>query len=224
MRMSVGLEISSFALSSRLGRVFYLDPGDAGVEDGGGAVGDGKFVVPGRDTAPLLVEGEGAFDDVAILVCVRVEGGWSATAAPSPFAGADLVAFLWDHGRDSSASKPTADHSTGVSLVSQNRVGAGSWPAATRARNPDIGQNVLQHGPVVALAAGDHYREGSALAVDGVMDFRRPPTPGSSDPMTRRLNLRQWQILVIRGSPLCPGQGGWCSSHADAHGRSSRPR
>ena len=106
-----------------LGRVFYLDPGDAGVEDGGGAVGDGKFVVLGRDAAPLLVEGEGAFDDVAILVCVRVEGGWSATAAPSPFAGADLVAFLWDHRRDSAASQPTADHTTGVALSAKTASG-----------------------------------------------------------------------------------------------------
>ena len=48
----------SQALLNLLGRVSYTDPADAGVEDGGGAVGDGEFVVAGGDAAPLLVEGE----------------------------------------------------------------------------------------------------------------------------------------------------------------------
>lgn len=55
-------------------------PGDDGVEDCGGAVDGGEFVVAGGQATPLFEVGEAAFDDVALAVVERVEGGWPAAA------------------------------------------------------------------------------------------------------------------------------------------------
>ncbi len=45
-----------------------FEPGEDGGEDDAGAVGDGVLVVSGGQSAPLLVDVEGAFDDVAAFV------------------------------------------------------------------------------------------------------------------------------------------------------------
>lgn len=69
----------------------------------------------------------------------------------------------------------------------------------------------------MALAAGDHDRQRSTFTVDGVMDLRRQPATRPSDAMPGWLSLLIGQILVIRGSPLCLGQGGTCSLRAGGH-------
>jgi hypothetical protein len=43
------------------------------VEDGGGAVGQGQFVIAGGQASPLLDDVEAALDDVAALVVCSVE-------------------------------------------------------------------------------------------------------------------------------------------------------
>lgn len=50
-----------------------LGPGDDGVEDGGGAVDDGEFVVAGGQAAPLFEVAEAALDDVALAVVAGIE-------------------------------------------------------------------------------------------------------------------------------------------------------
>ena len=57
-----------------------LGPGDDSVEDCGGAVDDGEFVVAGGQAAPLLEVGEAAFDDVAVAVVAGVEAGRASSA------------------------------------------------------------------------------------------------------------------------------------------------
>ena len=54
------------------------DPGDDGVEDGGGSVDGGEFVVAGSQAAPLFEVAEAALDDVAFAVIGGVEGWWPA--------------------------------------------------------------------------------------------------------------------------------------------------
>jgi len=56
-----------------------------GVQDDGGAVGDGEFVVAGGQAAPLLDGVESALDHVAPLVIGGVEGRWAPSAGAASF-------------------------------------------------------------------------------------------------------------------------------------------
>jgi hypothetical protein len=51
-------------------------PSDDGVDDDGGAVDDGKCVVPGRQSSPLLDVAVATLDHVSVLVVdgVRLDG------------------------------------------------------------------------------------------------------------------------------------------------------
>ena len=73
--------------------LLYMDtrPGDGSGEDDGATVGDGVLVVAGGQTAPLLEQAEGAFDDVAPPIPVCVVGDRSATGRTATLAVALLV-------------------------------------------------------------------------------------------------------------------------------------
>jgi len=62
-----------------------------GIECDSGAVGDGEFVVSGRDAAPLLEDIEGLLDDGSALVGLAVEVHRSAAAGAFAFAVGDLI-------------------------------------------------------------------------------------------------------------------------------------
>lgn len=168
------------------------------MEDGAGAVGDGEFVVSGRDPAPLLDEREGSFDDVAVFVGVGVERGWSASSAALAFAGGDLVALLRDYGGDAAGAEHAPVHATGVGLVGCDRVRAGAWAPTADPGHADVVEDLFEHRSVVALPASDDDRQREAVTVDGVMDLRRQPATGAADTVTFRLDLIKRQILVIR--------------------------
>lgn len=55
-----------------------LGLGDDGVEDGGGLVDGGEFVVVGCQVVPLFEVVEVVFDDVVVVVVDGVEGWWPA--------------------------------------------------------------------------------------------------------------------------------------------------
>lgn len=61
------------------------------VDGDGGVVVDGKLVVPGGDGAVAFESVDGAFNCVALLVDLCVEGGRPAAWAASVLAVADLV-------------------------------------------------------------------------------------------------------------------------------------
>lgn len=197
--------------------------GEAGVEDGACSVGDREFVVACRDTAPLLDLREGALDDVAILVCVGIEGGWPAACGSLAFAGGDLVALVRDHRSDPAGAEHAPVHPTGIRIVGGDGVWSGAWPAASRSGNADVVEDLFEHRAVIALSTGHDDRQREAVPVDGVMDLRRQPAAGATDTVPCRFNLVPRQILVIRSCPLCPGRAGSCSSRADAPARSSHP-
>lgn len=187
------------------------------MEDRAGTVSDGEFVVAGRETSPLFDRREGSLDDVAILVCLGVEAGWSAAGTAFTFAGGDLVTLLRDDRGDPASTEHPAVHTAGVGLVRGNRVRAGAGPPGTRPGYPDVVEDLFEHDTVVALPAGDHDRERESFPVDGVMDLRGPSAAGAADAVTGGFNLVDRTIRVIRSGPLCPDRGGWCSSRADAH-------
>ena len=64
------------------------------MEDGSGSVGDGEFVVAGRDAAPLLDQCERPLDDVAVFVGVFVERRPAAALGAFVFADGDLITLL----------------------------------------------------------------------------------------------------------------------------------
>lgn len=55
---------------------------------------DGEFVGSHGQSAPLLEAVDAAFDGVALLVCLSVEGGWPAAESAASLAMADLVGGL----------------------------------------------------------------------------------------------------------------------------------
>lgn len=74
-------------------------------------VGLGGLVVAGGDASPLLQAVEAPFHDVAVCVCLAVEGWWAASVAASPGPVADLVGPFGDRVRDAVAAEPDADGS-----------------------------------------------------------------------------------------------------------------
>lgn len=167
------------------------------MEDGARAVGDGEFVVPGRDAAPLLHQREGALDYVSVLVRFGVEPWWPAAGAALALAGGDLVALLRDDRGDPAGSEHPAVHPTGVGLVRGNRVRAGAGPPGTDPWHPDVVEDLFEHRAVVALPAGDHDSQWQAVPVDGVMDLRGQTATGAADAMTSGFNVVGGQILVV---------------------------
>lgn len=96
------------------------------MEDGSGSVGDGEFVVAGRDAAPLLDQCERPLDDVAVFVGVFVERRPAAALGAFVFADGDLITLLGDHGPDPAGAEHAPVHSAAVGLVAQDSVGPGA--------------------------------------------------------------------------------------------------
>ena len=94
-----------------------------------------------------------------------------ATGAAAAFPGGDTVALFRDHRLDTPTAQLPADHTAGIPTISQHRIRASPCPSRPQARNVDLFQHGLKHRPVVALAAGDHQRQGTAVPVDGGMDL-----------------------------------------------------
>lgn len=58
------------------------------------------FVIPGRESSPLLDAVEASFDDVALLVGLGVEVDGPPAGSTSSLPVSDLVAAFGDHGFD----------------------------------------------------------------------------------------------------------------------------
>ncbi len=178
-----------------------------------------------RVAASLLLDvGEGPLDDIAVSVGVAVELRGPPALAALSFSGRDLVALFRDHRGDATFPEHAPIRPGRIRFVREDRIGTGPRTPTASPGNTDVVEHFPEHGPVVALPASDHDREREAVPVDGMMDLRRQPATRAADTVTCRFNLVKRQILVIRPCPLCPGRDGSCSSRADAHARSSRPR
>jgi len=115
------------------------DP-DRGEVDGS-AEGVVTFVVSGGHRPVGFELVDGAFDDVALLVGLGVEPGWSPTRAASPQPVLLLVRGFGDGGLDPASAQVGADRAAGVGLVAQHSTGSGPGPAESSALDPDRGQH-----------------------------------------------------------------------------------
>src|SRR5699024_8656874 len=142
------------------------EPGDGGAEDGAGAVGGGVFGVGGGDPAPLLGQAEPAFDDVAAGVGGLVQAWRAASAGAFALAGGNLIGFLRAHRLHTPGGEHSPSLARGVGLIADHRVWPDPRPSRAAAGDSDLVEDAGEHGPVVALTAGEHYRQRHPTAID----------------------------------------------------------
>ena len=78
-------------------------PGDDGVEDGGGPVDGGEFVVASREAVPLFEVGRSAHDDVAVVDGVERRRSSASLTATLPVP--DLIRWFRDDGDDAALAQ-----------------------------------------------------------------------------------------------------------------------
>src|ERR1700742_4314694 len=104
-----------------------LNPGpdEDGGQDDPATVGAGVLVVSSGQGPPLLDQAVAAFDDVAALVLVGVQGDRAATSRASALAVAGLGGGCGDHRLDAPPAQQSPVAARGVRLVrpQQDRTG-----------------------------------------------------------------------------------------------------
>lgn len=193
------------------------EPGQDGADHDCGTIDNRELVVASRQSPPLLDVGERPLDDIAVLVRHGVECRRPPATAATLLPGCDLVPFLRNHRRDPASPQILTIMPGPISPVGQYRLRPRPGTASPNPWDPNISEDLRQYDSVVALTAGDHDRQRSAPTVNGVMDLRCQSASGASDAVAGGFTLPIGQILVTRCSPLCPGQGGTCSSRAGGH-------
>lgn len=152
---------------------------------------------------PLLVVVEGALHDVAVLVGDLVELWRAPACRPAALPVSDLVGPLRDHGGDPLAAQQRPVPATGVGLIAQHRLRAGTWSAWPGPFDSEVGQEELQHRRVSGLARGQRDHQGAFAAVDQLMDLGGQPAAGASDRVVGWLvGGVCGGVLVTRLSPL----------------------
>lgn len=113
-----------------------------------------------------------------------------------------MVASFGNHRGDPAASQFGADRPIRVRLIAAHplRVCPG-WPAAVTV-HAQMRQQMLEDWAVVGLTGGDQHHQGTARAVDEMVDLAGQSATRAANAVVRRLDV---QILVIRPSPLCGG-------------------
>lgn len=151
--------------------------GDGGDDDFGSVVG-GSFGVAGGEASELFEPVEAAFDDVALLVGVFVEGGWAAAGGASGSSAGDLVGAFRAREADPAVPERSSGGGMGVGLVRDHSPGPFPWPATPRRTDADLVQQRQEFGVVAGLAWGDEDRHRQAAAVDREVDLAGQPAPG----------------------------------------------
>ena len=76
----------------------------------------------------------------------------------------------------------TRDHEVDSTLPRDERSagpgagpGPGPGPSGTEARDPDVVQDLDEHGSIIALAAGEHDRQRHPIPINGGMNLAAQP-------------------------------------------------
>lgn len=146
-----------------------------------GLVGDGEFVRPQGQAAPLLESGDAPLDGIALLVLLGVEAGRAASGAAAPQTVTDLVGGLRDDGPDAPTPKVCTDHAGRLGAIRQDSHRAGSRPPESAARDPDPGHDCLEGWRVTGLTGGDADPQRTSPAVTGQVDLCTQATAGASE-------------------------------------------
>lgn len=172
-----------------------------------GLVGDGEFVRPHGQAAPLLASGNAPLDGIALLVRLSVEAGRAPSGPATPQAVADLIGGLRDDRTDAASTEVPTNRAGRVGAIRQDDRRAGSWPAESAPRDPDAGHDHLEGRRVTGLARSNVDRQRPGLAVTGQVDLRAQATARTSE-----------RVVLGLGPARCPpfsGSGRMLVSPAD---------
>ena len=132
------------------------------------------LVVSGGQSAPLLVDVEGAFDDVPTFVELDVQRGWSPAGGASVPPVVDLVVTFGDDDLDPARGQLQPVVTGAVGLVRQQRVGPGTGPPTERSGGPQpveqvgsIGESPACPGPTRTLSGRPAPSTSWWILVDG---------------------------------------------------------
>lgn len=103
-----------------------------------GLAGDGEFVRPQGQAAPLPESGDAPLDGIALLACLGVEAGRAACGKALPQVVTDLVCRL-RVSPNASATKVSTDRAGRIGAIRQDSCRAGSRPSGSAARDPNPG-------------------------------------------------------------------------------------
>lgn len=150
-------------------------------EGDGCLVGLGCLVVAGGDAALLLQAAEAAFDHVAPLVELSVEGRWAPSAAAASESVADLVGPLRDGVVDAPTPEPGPDSPGALALVAQHVGGVDAGLTRADPGHPDCLHHGGELGAVVGVSAGDSEGGRAPQGVADQMDLAGQTTSGASE-------------------------------------------
>src|SRR5699024_5119024 len=115
------------------------------------------------------------FDDVAAGVGGLVQPWRASSAGAFALAGGDLIGFPRDHRLHTPGGEHSSGLARGVGLIADHRVWPDPRSSRAAAGGSDLVENTGEHGPVVALTAGEHYRQRHPTAIDSGMDLAAQP-------------------------------------------------
>src|SRR5436305_2242932 len=120
---------------------------------------------------------------VALLVDLRVEGGWPAALAALVLAVADPVGWLGDGRGDVAPAQVSPVGGRAVGLISQYAIRAGAGAARPQKGNSDGLQHCLELRAVTALPGGDHDGQRLLALLTRQVDFGGPAAAGAAQAM-----------------------------------------
>lgn len=147
--------------------------------DGGGDA-DGELVVAGGESSMVFKVAEAAFDCMAALVGVGVEGWWPPAAGAASGAVTGLVCRDRDGGGDLVSALPGTVRAGGIGLVGQDPLRALSGSSASGSGDVDAVQDSDHLGAVTVLPGGDQEGQHARRASTAAWDW--PPTHRGNDP------------------------------------------
>ena len=155
---------------------------DAGDQHAGMVV-VASLVEARADGTEVLESVDASFDYVASLVCLCIAGRRATSTRSFGQARlASILAFGADHADPTSAQRLTILPCPEGPIEPQTRRSLSRGTTAPL-RNVDGIEHRFHLRGVVALACGDHDREGAQLTVDAEVDLGRAPSARVADPL-----------------------------------------
>lgn len=144
------------------------------------------LLVAGGNASPLFQAVDAAFDRVALLVGLAVEGWWPATPAAASQTVAALIGRHGDDRPDAAPPEVFTDGPRRIRLVCEDCRWPGPGPS-TPSGNAQPRHHVSEGRRVTGLSGGEMEGQGPAVAIGREMDLRGQSATGPADGVVVRL-------------------------------------